>query len=342
MSVSLIYRENTRGWVTDYAEVLEANIAEVEKAGFSEPEIPILSKTASTFWELPKIAKKQDSEIIHYVANGYAATPRNLAISEKTIITVHDLFSFYQSNRKSQILRYFHNRNLKNADALIAVSEYTKNQIIEKLGINENKIEVIPSAIDIDHYQPKKSEELDLPSNYLLYVGGGYDRKNLEFMLEVHSRLSEEFENLYMVLAGPIGSERQKELEEKAKKEDSYDLIKFTEWIDEEDMPELYSRAKVYLQPSKKEGQGIPPIESMACGTPPVVSDQTALPETVGNNEIVASLDVSDFKNKVKKLLEDPDFYNEIREFGFKRVNHFSKENFIQRHRKIYNSLDNK
>lgn len=339
MDISVVYRENTRGWIEEYSEMLEKNIEGVSKLGFSGPNSPVLSTTLSTWWSLPNEIRKCESELTHFLANGYMVTPRNLDKSPKTIVTVHDLFQFYENNYKTRVLKSFHNKNLKKADKIVAVSEFTKQDLIERLDYEEENIEVIPSAIDKTHYTERDAKNLDLPENFILFVGNDLERKNLEFLVKMHGELSEIYEDLHLVFAGAIGQETIEKLKILAEESGNKNLLVFKDWVEEENMPELYSRAKVYVQPSRREGQGIPPVEAMACGTPPVVSNRTALPETVGREELVAELDIESFNDVIRKLIEDDEFYQEMKGYGKDRSNHFSKEKSIKRHRKLYNSL---
>lgn len=339
--IGLVHREDSKGWIQEYQSTLNhKSDLNTVSIGFSKFSSPILSETLAVSYEMYKECERCGVETLHFLSNAYAITPWNLSkMSKNTVITVQDLFQFYNPSPIDKFWEYLHARNVKKADKIIAISEYTKRDLIERYGIDREKIDVIPVSIDKELYHFVNSRELELPEKYLLYVGSGFERKNLDFLIEVHAKLSEEFEDLHLVLTGPISKQKSGALKKKAEKLGSKNLVIFTDWIDQEDMPELYSRAEVYVQPSQREGQGIPPIEAMACGTPPVVSNRTALPETVGTKRLTAPLKVKKFSKKIKKLLEDQEFYQEMARYGMERSKHFSREKAIERHSKVYRKL---
>lgn len=334
--IGLVNREDLSGWINLYREILMNSDIKTTNIGFKSPNTPILSEILAINYNMTKVCKKSEAEILHFLSNAYIETPINLSkLSEKTIITVQDIFHLHENSKINFIKRKMVKKNLKNADKIITVSNYTKEDIADRLDIEENKIEVIPLPIS-DIFEPKKSKSLNLPEEYLLYVGSGIERKNLEFLFKVHAELVKNYENLHLVLTGPISEGKKSELTEISKNLGTNEKVIFTEWIQQKNMPELYSRAKVYVQPSKKEGQGMPPIEAMACGTPAIVSKKTALPETVGKKRLMADLKLEKFEQKITELLEDEELYQEISEYGIKRSKEFSKSKIIKEHKKLY------
>ncbi|MFB6181082.1 MAG: glycosyltransferase family 4 protein, partial [Candidatus Nanohalobium sp.] len=193
---------------------------------------------------------------------------------------------------------------MKKADKIIAISEHTKKDLIEHVGIPEEKITVIYQGVDTDFFYPRERDEkilqkYGIEGEYLLYVGAEKDRKNFEGTLELFLELLAEKPDLDLVKVGPPGRQRYREKhKEKIKELGIEDKVVFTGFVDKEDLPQIYSSAEALLQLSHYEGFGRAPLEAMACGTVPIVSDKSSLPEVVGDKGIWVS------KNNTKEILE--------------------------------------
>lgn len=217
----------------------------------------------------------------------------------KKIVTVHDLIPIYFGKDISLTSRLFLGKwvpfTFRFADHLIAVSEATKNDLIHTLKIAEEKITVIPEAA-ADGFQPvtdqRKLREVQkkhgLTSPYLLHIGTINPRKNLEFLVRVFAKLSQDFPDLSLVITGKKGwyYEGLFRLVDELKLDKK---VIFTGYLEEEDKPALLSGASVYCFPSVYEGFGLPALEAMACGTPVVASNTSSIPEVTGKAAILVS-----------------------------------------------------
>lgn len=219
-----------------------------------------------------------------------------------SIVTVHDIIpikfphlvlsgnpfsylkqKFYSSLQKSA---------LKKASKIITVSKNTKTDLIEILKIPSEKVEIVYEGIE-ERFKRQPKEKVEkvkkkykIGGDYIFYLGGFGAHKNVLSLIEAFKNLEEKFSgNLVLGGATDDKSSPRVILPEIRQKIKNYKLSKkviFTGFITEEDLPALYSGAKVFVYPSLYEGFGRPPLEAMACGSVVVVSDVSSLPEVIG------------------------------------------------------------
>ncbi len=217
----------------------------------------------------------------------------------RTVITCHDLTAPYWmmenvpltlKKRIRFAVERWRLRFMKRAARIIAVSEATKKQIVQILGIPETSITVIPEGVDASFVRvtDKKiiretAQRLKLPSRYVLHVGTTYYNKNIEGLLAIFFSLARQDSALYLVKAGDPWTDEQ----EKMIKTSKYaERVLHVGYVTATDLPVIYSLATLLLQPSYAEGFGFTVLEAMACGCPVVVSDIPALREMVGNSGV--------------------------------------------------------
>ncbi|MFP4323526.1 MAG: glycosyltransferase family 4 protein, partial [Anaerolineales bacterium] len=218
--------------------------------------------------------------------------------ARRYVITVHDLaFLRYPDIQTADSLRYYAGgirRAVRQADAIIAVSGATRDDLIELVGADAEKIHVIWEGIS-DHFAPRPSAEIDavrarynLPAEYLLFVGTLEPRKNIPNMLRAYAQLRAASAQVPpLVLAGQKGWLSDDIFETIT----ALNLQEAVQWIGAvpfADLPALYSGAVVHILVSQYEGFGFPPLEALACGTPTVVSARGALREVTGEAGVYA------------------------------------------------------
>ena len=159
---------------------------------------------------------------------------------------------------------------------------------------------------------------------------GGFGRhKNVANVIKALSPLRNNFKDINLVLggkkddAGSSGQNTYTELVALVEKNHLSEHVFFTGYIDEEDLPSLYSGAKVFIYPSKYEGFGFPPLESMACGTPVVCSKAASLPE-VGGEAVMYVQSVDEIAESVGQVLGSNTLQKELSQKGLARAKKFS------------------
>jgi glycosyltransferase involved in cell wall biosynthesis len=219
----------------------------------------------------------------------FVATSREV----KRIITVHDL-SFLRYPRffswKRRLWHWFVNpkKLIQSADKIIAVSENTKNDLMELYKVASEKVKVVYSGVgssaDVSDIEIVK-RKYNLPENFILFLGTLEPRKNIEGLIRAFEILkqSSKFQVLSfkLVIVGPRGWLYKKILA-RAEKSPLRDDIKFINYIAPEEKFAFYKLARLFVYPSFYEGFGFPPLEAATAGTPVVVSTNSSLPEVMG------------------------------------------------------------
>lgn len=238
----------------------------------------------------------------------------SLSANTKNIITVHDLsflrYPEFFSIRKNCWHKALGVKNiLRGADKIIAVSENTKNDIIELVGISQEKIKVIYSG----NNAVKKDVNLESADKFLsshnisgrliLYLGTIEPRKNILGLIEAYEGLRKknpELNDVKLLLVGAKGW-KNKQIYSKWNKSDYKKDIIFLGYISEAERDILYAKSSVFAYPSFYEGFGFPPLEAMTYGLPVVCSNVSSLPEVVGS----AALTINPYKShEIAEALE--------------------------------------
>lgn len=238
----------------------------------------------------------------------------------KKVTTYHDVIPIKFPKWSHPKIVDVHKKRLKlvsdEIDQVIAVSQTTKNDLLEVSEILEEKIVVIYEGVS-ENFKPqdKKTVEnfkmkMDLPEKFVLAIGGIGERKNL-------SRIREAIGDYHLIITGET-----------------------IEKVADEEMSILYASAAVLLYPSLYEGFGLPVLEAMACGTPVITSNVSAMPEVGGDAAYyVNPMSVDEISKSVKLVMEDNDLRNELRNKGFIQVKKFSWDECVQKTIKVYEDL---
>lgn len=227
------------------------------------------------------------------------------------VITFHDLSFLHHPQFFSWKQKFWHwMQNVKTqaqaADKIIAVSEFTKSDLVNIFGIQPEKIEVIYSGISdsfgkIASSVSRRTRNDDKP--YILYLGTLEPRKNVAAIIRAFNILKREpaFQDWQLILAGRPGWLYQNIIKEAGRSLYKKDII-FLGPVRAEERVSLYNSARVFVYPSFFEGFGFPPLEAQACGCPVVVSDRTSLPEVVGRGALLINpWKIEELANAIKE-----------------------------------------
>jgi len=222
--------------------------------------------------------------------------------------------------------------SIKKASNIVTISEFSKSEICGYYGVPAERISVVNPAIDHNIFFPrdktnseKVKNKYGIKTNYILSVCTIEPRKNLTGTLDAYKKLPDEIKNKYsLVLVGGKGW-LDEELNEKIEALSSkYSVIK-TGYVPDEELPSLYSGASVFVFPSFYEGFGMPPLEAMACGVPVITSNNSSLPEVVGDAGImIEAKDTVKLAKQIEKVLTDNKFAEGLRVKGLLRAKKFS------------------
>lgn len=268
------------------------------------------------------------------------------------ILTIHDIiFKIFPEYCTSDVVNYanrYLSNNLNFADKIIAVSNATKNDLIQYFNVIESKITVIYEGAS-NIYKPLNKEELTeiiekykLSKPFILYIGTIEPRKNIPLIIHAFSRCIKKNYDIEFVIAGGLGWNYQI-IFELIDKLGLTNRIKLLGYVPEEDLPKLYNAARVFVFPSFYEGFGLPPLEAMQCGTPVITSNTSSLPEVVGKGGLMIKPDdVKGLTYLLERIFFDDDYYWKQKEYGLQRSKLFSWKKSANRTFEIYEEILNK
>jgi glycosyltransferase involved in cell wall biosynthesis len=177
---------------------------------------------------------------------------------------------------------------------------------------------------------------------FLLYVGTIEPRKNLLTLIRAYDELLRTTEHQpQLVLCGGRGwlCDEVFNLVDELKLQDQ---VRFTGYVDDADLPALYSAAQAFVYPSLYEGFGLPPLEAMACGAPVITSNVTSLPEVVGDAGLThAPEDARELTRTMARLLSDLNLRAHFKRAGLERARQFSWERAARATQVVYDEVYN-
>lgn len=211
----------------------------------------------------------------------------------------------------------------KRADHFISISEFSKDELCQELGVKPEDVSVIHLAVDPDFASKAELKNPLLnPGEYLLTIGGTEPRKNVETVVRAFTQLPEELQKKHPLVI--IGGEWHGISLDKFK---AYPNIICLGYVNEEELPGLYKNAKVFIFASEYEGFGFTILEAMVSGTPVISSNSSSLTEVAMNGALLFNPhDTTQLANHINSLLLDPSVPNSLVNMGNKRVKKFSWE----------------
>jgi glycosyltransferase involved in cell wall biosynthesis len=247
-----------------------------------------------------------------------------------SVLTVHDLIALnspeYCSRQNALYYKKFLPQSILKAKRIIAVSSTVKRDILEKYDIDPEKIEVVYHGVDPrfkkvedPHILSNIRKQYRLPDKFILFVGNLEPKKNLERLIEAYGKLkSDSALDHKLVIAGHAAWKFNTIFKKVEALKLSSSVI-FLGYVDEGDLPSIYSLTDLFVFPSLYEGFGLPVLEAMACETPVVCSKKGALPEVTGN--LAAQVDpysIADMAEKMYHQLnsKDPNKVKKSREWA--------------------------
>jgi glycosyltransferase involved in cell wall biosynthesis len=268
-------------------------IPPVTHANFSSKSIPM-----PRFWTQARLALEMVTNPPDLLFVPAHTLPIIRSRKLKTVVTIHDLGVEYLKEYHQFPHKLYLNKTTvyasRQADGIIAVSESTKKDLVEKLGTDPAKIAVIYEGFDPTHFYPRNDREvkrikdkINVSGDYVLFVGTIQPRKNLKRLIEAFAlwkkgQRKKDLKDLKLIIAGKKGWLYEEILDTPARLNID-DQVKFVGHILDSDLPALYTGARAFLFPSLYEGFGLPVLEAFATKTPVLTSKVSSLPEVAGN-----------------------------------------------------------
>ncbi|MEA3338045.1 MAG: glycosyltransferase family 1 protein [Chloroflexota bacterium] len=305
--------------------------------------VPIASRWLTIGWHRLKVPLPVDwlsspSDLYH--ASDFALPPVRRA---KTLLTIHDL-SFltvpeYADERLRCFLANTVPHSVRRANHILADSKSTKRDLVDLMNVDEEQITVVYPGVD-HRFQPlTNSPGLQIVREkyglgrapFILGVSTLEPRKNWPGLIRSWDRLRRETDHPHrLVIAGGKGW-LTNEIFRVADESDFREDITFTGFVEDADLPHLYSAADLFALPTWYEGFGIPVVEAMACGTPVVCSDNSSLPEAAGDAALlVDAADEVGLISAMRLLIENDSLRSELRQRGLAQARRFTWESAAQ------------
>lgn len=274
------------------------------------------------FWDYPRVARRirNDFDLFHLVDHSYGQLLHELPM-ERTIVTCHDLDTFQcllnpEQEPRSVFFKAMMKRTLggfRKAAFVICPSAATRVELLAHNLVRPERTVIVPNGVHPScSPEPKPSADAEASALLgprlkdqidLLHVGSTIPRKRIDILLRVFSKVKHQFSNARLLRVGGAFTAEQAELADKLKLRESILVLPH---IERDVLAAIYRRAALVLQPSEREGFGLPVVEAMACGTPVVASDLPVLREVAGEAATYCPVaDVDSWSHTVSALVTE-------------------------------------
>jgi len=268
------------------------------------------------------------------------------------LVTIHDLTlsKFPDEERSNTIKKFAYQMTIKNivqkSKRIIAVSQNTKEDAIKHLGASVDKIRVVYEGVGKE-FKPVSDENTStqvkqkygITKPFIFYVGAWRKHKNLVTLVKAFNLFKNTHGLDYQLVIGGTGPDEdvQKFIQELGLKAH----VVTPGYIEDTDLPALYSAATAFVMPSLYEGFGLPVLEAMACGTPTLLSNASSIPEVAGQENALyfdpKSLD--QMADAMHKIVSDENLQQSLKEKGVKRAQDFTWEKMAKETLVIYQEI---
>ena len=316
----------------------------------SSDNVHIIELKCPTYplWEqvaLPQAVKSIKPDLLHCTSN---TAP--LHCSVPLVLTLHDII--YLEKRQSSSLSWYQEmgwhyrrlvvpRILPKCKKIITVSQFERKRILEALHLPEEQLVAVYNGFNSHfHLQPKApkiTRKYIDAENYLFFLGNTDPKKNTPRVLKAYSDYLKQSVQKLPLLIADLKEDAIDRILEEEKITEIKTYLRFPGYIANTDLPALYAGAFAFLYPSLRESFGIPMLEAMACGTPIIAGNTSAMPEIAGEGALLADpFNSKDITEKILQLESDETFYQKQVEYGLKRSQQFSWRNAAESLLNIY------
>jgi glycosyltransferase involved in cell wall biosynthesis len=316
--------------------------------------VPVTDRLLNIIWHrlrLPLPAELLTGPVDVFHSPDFTLPPLARA---RSLLTVHDL-SFLRHPesahpaQRAYLVRTVP-RSVARADHILADSQNTKDDLVELLGVPPNRVTVVYPGVEPRFRRVTDPDVLAgvraryrLPDRFILHVGTLQPRKNLVRLVEALERLHEAScqPALHLVLIGAKGWLCE-EIFEAIARPGVAERVIVPGFVDDADLPAIYSLAGLFVFPSLYEGFGLPVLEAMACGCPVVCSNASSLPEVAGDAALlVPPTDVDALTEAMARMLSDAGLRSRLVEAGYAQARRFTWEAAARQTWELYRRTTN-
>lgn len=332
--------------------------APITKApNFTEKYVPIRRYSFEEHCCFRNIVGKDMPDLFHSL---HQSLPFFWDLPVKRLVTVCDLFApkypwFFESHGYiTKLIAKFYfdimmRRTLRQADLIVAISQYTKRDILEKYNVPEGAVRVIHLAagdqgVINDTYTDSGSTQSPPNSPYCLFIGNFKRYKNIEGAIAAVAKFNKTTQQKTIKLV-VVGNDEKNlpRVQDYAKNSGVLENIVFMRYVTDTTLRTLYGNAVCLLFPSLYEGFGMPVLEAMSVGVPVVCSNTTSLPEVAGDAALfVDPLNTQSIADSIGRILENKNLREELVRKGHENSRRFSWEETARQYLKIYQEIISK
>ena len=343
LSKELIKNNYSTSVVTGYDENKDIRINKQQQAFFLKTlKVPIIRSflfAGAAFRKLKKINEKNPMDIVHVnlpLVPSFAI-PRN--VGKIMISTVHSTwkgeaeairnepYSRLNSNERfmvsfNRFLKFFEEKTIEHSNKIIAVSDFTRRELLNYYNVKEDKICVIHNGVDIHKFSPpenkkKVKQKLGFKTKdvNILSVGRLYARKGLFTLIESMSMVAKKFSNVKLIISGKGESGELKKLVNYAEKLDVKEKIIFTGYFPDAELPSLYQAADIFAFSTFYENLPFAVLEALSSRLPVVTTRVGGIPEMIDdgkNGFLVPPANSIELARKILYLIENPNKASEM------------------------------
>lgn len=284
--------------------------------------------------------KKLNPDLIHF-----CMPQQPIGYKGKKVTTFHDLtlLKTYNSDKnwfvfhaKQLVGKYVFKSVAKNNNHLIAISKFTKKELLEFTDAKDEAVTVIYESSDVEQ---GASKTYKLPyKHYLLYVGQQSDYKNIKRLGDAHQKLLKNYPDLGLVLVGKKNASVLANETYFTKNE--YKNILFTDFVEDTQLNWLYAHATAYVFPSLMEGFGLPGLEAMGHGTPVISSNATCLPEIYGKAaHYFNPTSIDDIARAITEVLGNEKLRQKLSADGYEQIKKYSWKKMAEQTLEVYKNI---
>ena len=284
-----------------------------------------------------RFLKKLGPDLVHF-----AMPQQPIWYKGKKVTTFHD-FTLVKTYNSDKNWLVFHAKQLVGksvfkkvaieSNHLIAISKFTKKELLEFTDAKDENITVIYESSDVANGSAKAYK---LPyKKYLLYVGQQSDYKNIKRLGNAHQKLLKTYPDLGLVLVGKKNASAL--VNETYFNKKGYKNVLFTDFVPDNQLNWLYSHATAYVFPSLMEGFGLPGLEAMGHGTPVISSDATCLPEIYGTAaHYFNPTNTDDIARAITEVLGNEKLRQKLSASGYEQIKKYSWKKMAEQTLKVY------
>ncbi|MEA2036523.1 MAG: glycosyltransferase family 4 protein [Nanoarchaeota archaeon] len=224
------------------------------------------------------------------------------------------------------------------ADAIIAVSQFTKNKIVEHYDVNPDKVYVVHNAVEFNDYASAR-EEFGIKENskVVLFLGRITIQKGPDYFLDAAKKVLDVEPNVKFIVAGT--GDMSGQMIERAAELGIADKVLFAGFLKGKDIDRAYKMADLYVMPSVSEPFGITPLEAMRNETPVIISKQSGVSEVISSCLKVDFWDTDKLANQILGVLRYQEVHGLLKENGFNEVKKMSWNDSARKCIEVYNTV---